>query len=155
MRASNGKKTISTVVSAREVTRFQMVREGDSEFCRSISGSSLARNPKNHKMKEFYNVNLQKKHFTKKCNNYSCRVALPQKQRKQGITHTAMHSQTTYMYTSQPNALQSSYKSQCCAFTETILGNWRCRKDGLHKRTALYDFFRALHMEYYSTIPVF
>ena len=29
MRASNGKKTISTVISAKEVTRFQMVSKND------------------------------------------------------------------------------------------------------------------------------
>ena len=32
------------------------------------------------------------------------------------VSHTAMHSQTTY--TSQPNALQSSYKSQRSVFTD-------------------------------------
>ena len=47
-----------------------------------------------------------KKHFTKKCKNHSCRDALPQKQREQAITHTAMGSQTDY--TTQPNVLQSS-----------------------------------------------
>ena len=45
---------------------------------------------------------------------------LPQKQRKQA---TAMCLQTIYMYTSQPNTLQSSYKSQRSAFTETPLGD--------------------------------
>ena len=45
---------------------------------------------------------LQKNHFTEQ---HSCRDAFPQKRGKQATTHTAIHSQTTYlfMFTSQPN----------------------------------------------------
>ena len=43
-----------------------------------------------------YSYVTVKKHFTKKCNNHSCRDALPQKQREQAITPTATGSQTTY-----------------------------------------------------------
>ena len=44
-------------------------------------------------------IQLQKKHFTKKCKTHSCRDALPQKkQREQAITYTAMGSQTIYLH---------------------------------------------------------
>ena len=52
------------------------------------------------------------------------------------VNHSAINVLQS-SYKSQHNVLQSSYKSQRNVFTETILGNWRCREDGLRKRTAL------------------